>query len=311
MSHLMPDQNFLASLRAEQLRLHTAAFKGAFAGSALLGVVLAAMLRHSVERQLLGAWLACLALALGVRMALLWWQRQRPQAAAKEAQRLTQLRATFLLHGLVWCAAGVVFLPKLGQMQADLLVLALVAICVGSIINTTFDLWASALFSLPTLALLAGHFATAGKGAAATGIIVAGFVVVVALSAARGWRNLRHSIVRRERDVSALSDAGKSLRITAAAANSIDDMLSVAGEDEVHSSGFEDGHDVLPHLDEILLFVGIMGALGVGGMMPVGDDPVCLRLFEVCFEPLRHLTVGAAGKIVRVQTEEMRAGEIP
>ena len=234
----MSEQNFLANLRAEQVRLHAAAFKGALVGSALLGVVLAVMLRHTVEHKLLGVWLACLALALGARVALLWWQRRRLDEKAlhpaRVAQNLVQLRTTFVLHGLVWCAAAVVFLPKLGQIQADLLVLALVAISVGSIINTTFDLWACALFSLPTFLFLAGHFATAGKGAAATGIIVAGFFAVVALSAVRAWRKLKHSIVQREQDVNALRDADKSLRITAAAANSIDDMLSVAGEDEVY-----------------------------------------------------------------------------
>ena len=235
---VMVDQFFLASLHAEQLRLHAAAFKGALVGSALLGLVLAVMLRNSIEHKLLGLWLACLALALGTRVVLLWWQRRGPQGSEPDPSRLVtrlaHLRATFLLHGLVWCAAAVVFLPRLGQVQADLLVLALVAICVGSIINTTFDPWACTLFSLPSFLFLARHFAAAGDGAATSGIIVAGFVAVVALSAARDWRKLRRSVMQREHDASALRDADRSLRIYAAAANSIDDMLSVAGEDEVY-----------------------------------------------------------------------------
>ena len=48
--------------------------------------------------------------------------------------------------------------------------------------------------------------------------------------------------------------------------------VRVAGEDEIDAAGFEDGEEVLTHLDELAFAVGIVGALGVGGMVKEGYD---------------------------------------
>ena len=79
----------------------------------------------------------------------------------------------------------------------------------------------------------------------------------------------------------------------------------MAAEHQVDAAGFEDGHDVRAHLDELPLAVAVVRALGVRRMVEVGDDPVGLGPFQVHLQPAGHDAGGFAIHIVRIQADEM------
>jgi hypothetical protein len=81
--------------------------------------------------------------------------------------------------------------------------------------------------------------------------------------------------------------------------------VGVAGKHEVHAAGLEDRHDIMAHLREVLLAVGVVAALGVGRVVPEGDEPVGPGLVEIGPEPLGHRRGGLAVEIVGIEADEV------
>ena len=86
--------------------------------------------------------------------------------------------------------------------------------------------------------------------------------------------------------------------------------VRVAGEDEVDSAAFKDGHDLGPHLEHVRFFVAVVRAFGVGWVMEEGDRPVGVCLLEVSCEPLGHGTGGTAIDVMRVEADEMGTADL-
>ena len=63
----------------------------------------------------------------------------------------------------------------------------------------------------------------------------------------------------------------------------------MSADDEVYSVAFEDPDEVFADVDQFLFMVRVVGAHGIGWVVPVGDDPAFVGVgFEVFFDPL-HL----------------------
>ena len=71
--------------------------------------------------------------------------------------------------------------------------------------------------------------------------------------------------------------------------------MTVAGEDEIDAVVFEMGQEVLAHLDEFGFGVGVVAALGVGRVVPEGDEPGLGGAGEVVGQPLGHRAGAGAG----------------
>ena len=70
--------------------------------------------------------------------------------------------------------------------------------------------------------------------------------------------------------------------------------MAVAGENEIDAVAFEERQEVLADLNQVALGVGVVAALGVGRVMPEGDDPLLRRGFEIAAEPVEHRGVRRA-----------------
>ena len=79
---------------------------------------------------------------------------------------------------------------------------------------------------------------------------------------------------------------------------------------EIDAVIFEVRNHVLPHLVPIDLGVGIVAALAVGWMVPVGDDPVLRRVGKVGLEPGQHCAAGGPGDVGGVQDDEVDIGVV-
>ena len=89
--------------------------------------------------------------------------------------------------------------------------------------------------------------------------------------------------------------------------------MAVARQHQIHAIALQDGHGVLPHLDQLDLAVRLVRAVAVRRVMPVGDDPVLIGDRQVVLQPVQHdpaLVRGRAIRAVRVQNDEMDVGVI-
>lgn len=184
-----------SALAAEQTRLHRSVVAMSAGASALLGIVLAVVLWSSVDGPRLLGWLAGLALALGARLAVAWAHDRAPTDTPAHRVWLRRYRAAFVVHGLVWGAAGVMLLPTASAAQFNMLAFALFAVTAGSLLATAFDLVAAALFFTPALAPLVVYLFTHGQQTSpGVGVLVLAFVPIALLGALRTQRSLREHV---------------------------------------------------------------------------------------------------------------------
>ncbi len=182
------------SLQAEQLRLHRAILASAVGASAALGSMLVLLLWDTVDRTRLLAWLVCLALALGVRLAVAWAHGRAGPDHDGNAAWLRRYRFAFAAHGLAWAVAGVLLLPKVGPSHFELVAIALVAIAAGSLIASAFDIVAALAFAVPTLVPLAVHMGRHGDpGSPGLGAIALLLLAVTAFGALSLRRSSRET----------------------------------------------------------------------------------------------------------------------
>ncbi len=91
-------------------------------------------------------------------------------------------------------------------------------------------------------------------------------------------------------------------------------IVGMTAEDKINAAGFENGEKIGPHVvhaaARVGVFVGVVGAFGVGGMMEEDDDPVAGGGCEIGAEPLRHGAVRVARAVVGIQADEVDVGVI-
>ena len=81
--------------------------------------------------------------------------------------------------------------------------------------------------------------------------------------------------------------------------------MAVAAKNQIHPVLFQQGQEVLPHIDQLLLCVRVVAAFGIRGMVPHGDDPVLSRRLQVLQKPE---VLGAGGRPwadLRIQNDEV------
>ena len=130
---------------------------------------------------------------------------------------------------------------------------------------------------------------------AGVGGATAGFAInAIALSTAVAWLfHVDAGIEARAGAVVAVDEKGALVDVR------------VAREHHVDAAGLEDRQEILPHIDEAALAVGIVRALRVGRMMEERDDPVARRRREIGLEPLGHGAVGRARRVLGVEAHEV------
>ncbi len=214
-------------VQAEQLRLHRNMLASEAGAGGALGVVFVLLLWDGVERTRLLVWLAGLALALGARLAVGWAHGRRGADPGRSAAWLPRYRLASAAHGLAWALAGVLLLPPAGPQHFEGMVIMLVAIGSASLIAYAFDIVAALAFAVPTLAPLAVQLA--GRGHAGWSGLGAMALLLLAITAFAVLR-LRRSAHENSR----LRQSETTLRTYELAVNSITDMVSVGGEDQVY-----------------------------------------------------------------------------
>ena len=213
--------------QAEQIRLHHSMLAGAVAASSALAIVLLLLLWDSVDRTRLLVWLACLALTLGVRLAVAWAHARPGADPGRSAAWLRRYRFSSAAHGLAWALAGVLLLPQVGPQHVEAVVITLVAIGSLSLIAFAFDIVAALAFAVPTLAPLAVFWARHDQaGSAGLGVMAVVLLALAVFAALRVRRSAHEAFRLRQSEV--------ALRTYELAVNSITDMVSVGGEDQVY-----------------------------------------------------------------------------
>ncbi len=86
--------------------------------------------------------------------------------------------------------------------------------------------------------------------------------------------------------------------------------VRMAGKHEVDPVVLQDGQHDLAHLDELVLDVAVVGSLGVGRVMPEGDQPLGIVPGEVPEQPVGHRADPAPFLVVAIEADEMNGAEI-
>ena len=184
-------------MRAEQVRLHAAIWPAAASGSLVLALVVVGVLSPVVRTDVLLAWLACVVLALGVRVAIgRAHARSGPQA--QDFAWVRRHRWVSFVHGLLWGGAGAWLYPAGHQVQETFMVFALAGICVSSMMAYAFDLRSALLFIVPNLAVLIGRLFLQGDPVStSTAFVVMLFMVYLGIVALRAARAVRVNVALR------------------------------------------------------------------------------------------------------------------
>lgn len=202
-----------AALVHEQLRLHHRVAPSAIGAAALAGAVVTALLWAEAGAVPLLAWAALLALALVVRVAI----RQAHGGRTEHAGRwLSGYRIAFALHGLAWALLPVIVAWKLGHEEQDLVLVAMMAMVGGSLVSTSYDRFAAALFSMPLLlALFVGMALTGGSAQAELAVAVVLFTGVMWLAANRSAQALFGALRAQRAEVERAREAERARRALA------------------------------------------------------------------------------------------------
>ena len=84
----------------------------------------------------------------------------------------------------------------------------------------------------------------------------------------------------------------------------------MTAQHQIDAVFLEDRQGVLAHLDQPALDVGIVRTLGVGRMVPIGDDPVLIGRHQVVFEPRKHGAARRVARPERVEHDEVDVGVV-
>ena len=175
------------------MRLHASIVRWSVGSSAVAGGVALWTLWGIREATTLLCWLGALALVLSVRV---WCGRlEQPEVSAGLRRLLISHRLSFALHGMVWGTAGLIFLPGLAWPEFEVLSFVLVAMCVGSLISTPFDVRAALAFTLPTLApLVWTWWVRSESGLGTLGAALALLLITLLVSATRARAILQETV---------------------------------------------------------------------------------------------------------------------
>ncbi|HPU51264.1 MAG TPA: PAS domain S-box protein [Burkholderiaceae bacterium] len=214
----------LSGLQQEQLKRHRRVVTSSVAGAGAMATMLAALLWDVAPRRDVWAWLACLGLALGVRIAVRLAHRPAVERPGEVSTWLTRYRLSFVFHGLTWALAGILFLPEADTGHFELVTLALAGIVTGSVIITAFDVIAALLFALPALAPLLIHLLLRGDNVShglAFALVI--FMLSAFLGAVRAQRTVRETIELRLAQAEQTMEALRSAALADAARRELAD----------------------------------------------------------------------------------------
>ena len=138
-------------MQCSQARLHAASWPRSLALSALVAGSLVLVLGGGPPAGRVVVWLLALAAALGLRGALGWRHRRAGLPDSEAASWLRRHRAAFVVHGLAWGLASVMFAGLLGNPQLEMMGFVLTAITAASLVITAFDLLAAVGFGVPAM----------------------------------------------------------------------------------------------------------------------------------------------------------------
>src|SRR5437763_5199420 len=84
--------------------------------------------------------------------------------------------------------------------------------------------------------------------------------------------------------------------------------VAVAAEHQVHPMTLQNRVGILAHLLEFGLRVGIVRALAVGGMVPVGNEPLLGVGIQIGLQPRQHRPTGRAVTVGGIQADKVDVG---
>ncbi len=182
------------ALQAERVRLHGQIAASSVGASLLAALALSAALSNVVATGAFRVWALSLGAALALRLAVAWSHR-RAGRVRDNGRWLTAYRLCFSAHGLAWALAGTILMPGLAQDQYGLLLFGLTAITTGSLIITSFDVVAAAVFGIPAFApVVLNAMDGQGKVSGAMGAILALFLLITVVGALRAQRTVREAV---------------------------------------------------------------------------------------------------------------------
>ena len=186
-------------LKDEQVRQHAAIWPTAVAGSAAIGVVVAAVLWKIVDPVTLAVWLVLLGCALAARILVGRAYARLPSSPVLDPIWIQRHRLVSFLHGCVWALVSIMLFPAGDVTTQTLIVFALVGICISSLSAYAFDLTGALLFCVPSVFALAIRLFTLGeKTGTAMGVMVVMFMGYVAVVGVRSYRSVREKVALRE-----------------------------------------------------------------------------------------------------------------
>jgi PAS domain S-box-containing protein len=140
-----------AALQQEQLRAHADSAGSAVAAGAAAALLVLVMLRADIAGPALAAWLAAVAVALGVRWRLARGFEATAQAAPDGPRWLWRFRAGALLHGIAWGALALLPATLADPSLLAVLFFLLAGLAAGLMTISLFDLRAGLLFAVPAV----------------------------------------------------------------------------------------------------------------------------------------------------------------
>lgn len=229
-------------VRDEQVRQHRQTAPAAVAGSALLGLIVAAVQSRVTGLGPASLWLLVLALGLLARV----WMYRRHRLAAPEHRLshawIDRYRWMSLAHGLIWALSIHWLFPPAELAHQLFLGFALAGICVSSLSGYAFDPKAALAFSLPILLAVLVRLLTLGTQ---TGLMMAAigllFIMVVLAIALRAYRTMRVSVALRGAQTAQLADVRRSHE-QLQRAEQLAGLGSFAWDPRTRSLEWSDGH---------------------------------------------------------------------
>lgn len=194
------------ALQCTQARLHAAIWPRSLALAVLVATLLLLVAGGPSPISLAAAWLGVLGSALAVRAVVGWRHRGAGIPDAEARTWLQRHRVAFLLHGLAWGVASVLFSSGLSNARLELMSFALTAITAASLVVTAFDLLAAIFFGVPAMApLIVALLLRQDPQCTLLAGMVLMFMAVIGLAAQRSQALVRENV--RVRLAEAATDA--------------------------------------------------------------------------------------------------------
>jgi len=145
------------ALCAEQNRLHGRALPLSLLVVWSLGLIVCAELRDALRGNELALWLAALAAASVLRLAVRRGLRVPLAADPANPRWRDRYRWALGAQGLAWGLGGLLLFRLQQDWQLDLLVVALLGAAAGALISLAFDRTAAALYALPSVLVVLAY----------------------------------------------------------------------------------------------------------------------------------------------------------